>query len=297
MFRPPRKRLARTIRVKASQVSNIEVLLLDIRVKLGAQWTFYVDFIEGVLRSAERSESTAGWFRHIQPLVEQRSDIQFSHQGVVFCLAEKGVGARGEGESERFKTTSPSTLTPESATSHTTNRNDGKMGPPPPPLHLSLPSPPISQDEMEREFQARQPPRPTPITTLTSGSFLPRINLPQTIPTGSPNVAFYGEARSRRATMSKHIKSAPTKEEPVLFSDPEFKDDIYTFFGYIPKPSRKKRGRYYTEARPPYRAADNDLAWWKELVNEGEIGCEEKAVKKDDAKLPPYRQVDNDHKL
>ncbi|KAJ4364966.1 hypothetical protein N0V83_008582 [Neocucurbitaria cava] len=85
---------------------NFLPLLHDIRRKLGADYTFYRDFLDGVLRAhrlsttsqspssipSSYSEDTSAYFEQVAQLLQGREeDVAFSHQGVLFLLGEMGV--------------------------------------------------------------------------------------------------------------------------------------------------------------------------------------------------------------
>lgn len=94
---------------------NFLPLLHDIRRKLGADYTFYRDFLDGVLRShrlssssssqtsipSSSSDDTSVYFEQVAQLLQGREgqgeDVAFSHQGVLFLLGEMGVRVPGAG--------------------------------------------------------------------------------------------------------------------------------------------------------------------------------------------------------
>lgn len=92
-----RQRRRITLRVKIRELTNFEPLLQDIRSKLGLDWEFYQDFLEGAIRSIDCGQDISAWVEQVELLVKGREDLAFSHQGVLFLLGEMTVKNRSEG--------------------------------------------------------------------------------------------------------------------------------------------------------------------------------------------------------
>ena len=79
------------------KLSNLDIVVQDIRSTLGLDWGFYQEFLEGVKDAITRGQDCSAWIEHIEPLVVGREDLYLAHQGVLFLLGEVRVKARSEG--------------------------------------------------------------------------------------------------------------------------------------------------------------------------------------------------------
>jgi hypothetical protein len=238
---------------KFSQPSNFDPLLKDIRAKLGPDWEFYNEFLEGVTTAATRGEDVSAWFEQIEPLVKGREDIYFAHEGVLFLLAEKGVKVQSESKSPSHMLpptftflAHPSNINNTTTDTTTTNHN---MAPPALPLRLAIPPPP-SPRTMQREYLTERGLLPsTPPVAL----FTDQMN--------TPNVAFFGE----RSINHERPTCLQNGKDPIFFTDPVFTRDVYTFFGHLDGTRKRNKDKLDpNNTAPEYNAEDDDLQVWKE---------------------------------
>jgi hypothetical protein len=72
----------------AKKVNNLGLLLQDVRSKLGADYTYYHESVNAILRAIARRENASAWFDQMQRVVEGRDDLAMTHGGVLFLLQE-----------------------------------------------------------------------------------------------------------------------------------------------------------------------------------------------------------------
>ncbi|KAF1849703.1 uncharacterized protein K460DRAFT_349865 [Cucurbitaria berberidis CBS 394.84] len=230
-------------KAKGTKLTNFDALLHDIRSKLGPDWEFYLEFLDGAIRATARGQDVSAWFEQVEQLVEGREDVAFSHQGVLFLLAEMGVKVRSE---------APST---------------NSM--PPPPLPAPLVPLPLLPSEIQpaqhtADYRSKLPldfnrsTRP-PMPSSATSSSQPRMS----------NIAFMG---SRQAVNAKP-SALNNGVDPIFFTDPAFKRDVQDFFGISTQRSgtRDHTTRHYNqnELVLPYNAKEDDLNVWKKRVEAG----------------------------
>lgn len=68
--------------------ANIKLLLLHIKQQLDRDWTFYAEFIDGVVDAIIRGEGFSAWIEQISRLVDARKDISHAHERILFILGE-----------------------------------------------------------------------------------------------------------------------------------------------------------------------------------------------------------------
>lgn len=85
-------------KAKSTKPTNLDLLLKDIRSKLGPDWGFYQEFLDGAKQAIASEQDVSAWFAQVEQLIEGREDVALSHQGVLFLLADQGVKARSEGK-------------------------------------------------------------------------------------------------------------------------------------------------------------------------------------------------------
>lgn len=89
-------------KAKGTGTTNFSPLLQDLRSKLGPNWGFYQEFLDGVIRATAQGQDVYAWFEQVEQLVDGREDLALSHKGVLFLLAEMGVKVRSEGRMPCF---------------------------------------------------------------------------------------------------------------------------------------------------------------------------------------------------
>ncbi|CAO2658545.1 Nn.00g062680.m01.CDS01 [Neocucurbitaria sp. VM-36] len=239
----PRQFKKPALNPKIKKPTNFNPLLQDIRSKLGPDWWFYQEFLDGAIRATAREQDVSAWFEQIEPLVEGREDLAFSHQGVLFLLAEMGVKVHNDASS--IDNMPPPPLPPSVVS----------------PLQHLITTPPALK--MQRNDHYRPDSMPlSPFEIDPYMSATPASAKTPQYPT-TPNVPFSG------AMNINHAAPSPLKQgvDPIFFTDPTFNRDVQRFFGVSTQDNDTKRHTTddysQSELIPPYNPRVDDVEIWR----------------------------------
>ncbi|KAH7357629.1 hypothetical protein BKA66DRAFT_574267 [Pyrenochaeta sp. MPI-SDFR-AT-0127] len=273
-----RKRLL--LKLKGSKLANFEPLLQDIREKLGPDWEFYQEFLEGAVTAATREQDISAWVEQGEQLVKGREDVDYSHQGVLYLLQETRMKVKPRSEVPLHNDMPPPPVP--------------QRTPAPPPVLQRIPALPSKHFSPPRTPVSKMQPRANNVehTPLPYSDFNPYLPLtpasttlqPQPI---SPHIALFAPPRINKKAPSP----LQNRENPVFFTDPTFKQDVQNFFGntyysndtYHDNDTSQQTTSYhdYNALILPYKANQDDLKVWKEGVGN------DKGVENDYAKGEP----------
>ncbi|KAJ4318936.1 hypothetical protein N0V94_004166 [Neodidymelliopsis sp. IMI 364377] len=90
-----RYRVAPGAKVKPRTPDRFTPILVDIRSKLGDDWTFYKECIDGIVDAATNQHDTTAWLEQMHQLVEGNDRVASSHSGILFLLQDMGIEVEG----------------------------------------------------------------------------------------------------------------------------------------------------------------------------------------------------------
>lgn len=296
-------------RSKPQKADRFTTLLADIRSKIGDDWTFYEECIDGVLDTATNKQDTTAWVEQMQQLVKGNDEVSLSHEGLLFILRDMGVHLprqKNRGEGERHFDSSPPLSPPKNSTEPYPPHIDD-MTPLPVSCHGTMasllphgslrPTTPLvtstSRAPPTRLHQQQHQPQRQPINLLDlkqkvlpfdyhlSTSQLPSLTHPGDLK------AFYYPPEVVILTEDYISPSqSPLRKgsrNPIFFDDPVFKRDVINLFSLklndesISEPDRYRRPDVMSTHTPPRQALpydpnDDDDFVFRKRLQAGECG-------------------------
>jgi hypothetical protein len=240
------KKVAHGLRSQSRKPYRFTPLLRDVRIKLGHDWTFYEECIDGVLDAAANQQDTTAWMEQMQQLVEGDEKLAFSHNGILFLLGEMHIQlpkeqSWGEGEGNFVGMYPSPPLSPKKLSTMQSSAYIDNMSPLLPsfstmaallPLRSNprfvAPTSPAQQQQQQHHPNLLDPRMRVVPPFDVSASMLPSLTYPKNLR------AFYYPPEQIIMT-DNYVPSPPSplresSNDPIFFEDPALKRDIYDLF-------------------------------------------------------------------
>jgi hypothetical protein len=252
MQRQRRHRVALAAKLKPRTPDRFTPILVDIRSKLGDDWTFYEECIDGIVDAATNQHDTTAWLEQMHQPVEGNDRVASSHAGILFLLQDMGIEVEGRykrsegGDGFVGTYPSPSLSAPESSTKnspHNDNFAVSQMQPhndmtspvshrphqPSTTFTAPAPRPPQQQQQQQQHELVNSKFRVLPYDfRFANASELPALTFPKDLR------AFHYPPEQVIMT-EDYVPPAPNplrkgSKNPVLFQDPTLKENVVKHF-------------------------------------------------------------------